>query len=164
MSVTSERPVASSTARFQIGGVDVDPEYHELGLVATLTPGNRYAIVVRNQTSHYSRRWQFRIFHSETVPQTGGTLTVDVDGNLDGELSCAYGHQSIQLLNDRTGEAIFVHTNERGVTDDLQRDTKAGPPSGRLAVARGDKIDVIRPGPGVLYRRSADLIGQGDVS
>lgn len=159
-----DTPIISSVSRFQIGGVDLEPEYHEIGLVATCTVGNRYAIVVRNQSAHYSRRWQFRLFHAETVPGTGGTLSVDGSGNLAGDLSCAYGRQSIQLLNDRTGEAIFVRTNERGVTDDIQRDTKSGTPSRKLAVASGDKIDVVRPGPGVLYRRSADLIGQGQIS
>jgi hypothetical protein len=157
-------PVASSSSRLQIGGVDLEPEFHAVGWQGTLASGQRHAIVIKNNTAHYSRRWQFRIFHDQPVVGTGGTLERDEDGNLDGELSCPYGRQSIKLLNDRTGEAIFVRTNERGVTDDIQRDTKAGTPSKLLAVAVGDKIDVIRPGPGVLYRRHGDLLAQGDVT
>ena len=156
-------PVATSSTRLQIGGVDIEPEYHAVAWQGTLTAGQPHVVVVKNSTPHYSSRWHFRIFHVQPIPGTGGTLEVDA-GSLTGQLSCAYGRQSIKLLNDRTGEAIFVRTNERGITDDIQRDTKAGTPSKLLAVAVGDKIDVIRPGPGVLYRRHGDLLAQGDVT
>lgn len=156
-----DTPVATCSTRFQIGGVDVDPQVHEIGFTdnGTLQLGYKYAIVVKHATPYYSLRWAFKIFHEQDIVLTGGNLSI-IDGKLAGEFSCAYGRQSIKFLNSRTDQAVFVTTNERGVSTDIQRDANAGTAGRKLDVQSGDQIEVIRPGPGVLYRRSGDLIGE----
>lgn len=156
-----DTPVATCSTRFQVGGVDVDPQVHEIGFTDTgvLQLGYKYAIVIKHATPYYSLRWAFKIFHEQDIVLTGGNLSI-IDGKLAGEFSCAYGRQSIKFLNSRTDQAIFVNTNERGVSTDIQRDTSAGTSGRKLDVQSGDQIEIIRPGPGVLYRRSGDLIGE----
>jgi len=155
-------PLVTHSSRFQAGGVDVDPTTHTIGWRDNdhvLTVGNKYAITITHEAAFYSRRWDFQIFHEEQIVQTGGNISI-VDGLLDGELSCSYGRQAVKILNTRTDQAIFVETNERGVTYDLQHDTTEGTAGRTLAVSYGDILEVIRPGPGVLYRRHGDLIGR----
>lgn len=155
-------PLVTHSSRFRMGAVDVDPSTHSIGWqnAGELTVGNKYAIVIRHVAKYYSRRWAFQIFHVQTPVETGGTLTIDEDGNLAGELSCSYGRQSVKILNTRTDESIFIRTNERGVSYDIQRDTTEGTSGRTLAVSYGDVLEIIRPGPGVLYRRHGDLIGR----
>jgi len=155
-------PVVTYSSPYMVGGVNADPTMHSIGWNDNdhvLVTGDKYAIVIRHEALFYSRRWDFQIFHDETMVDTGGNLVV-VDGLLAGEMSCSYGRQAIKILNTRTDEAIFVETNERGVTYDLQKDTTEGTNGRTLSVAYGDELEIIRPGPGVLYRRHGDLIGK----
>lgn len=156
-------PIVVHSSRFQAGDTDIEPEAHAIGfkdVSGLLQVGHKYAIVVKHSAPFYSKRWTFRIYHVEDVVQTGGSLSIDGNGKLAGSLSCSYGRQAVKIFNPRTDEAIFVLTNERGATENLQRDTTEGTNGRRLSVSYGDVLEIIRPGPSVQYRRHGDLIGE----
>jgi hypothetical protein len=76
-------------------------------------------------------------------------LSVDGNGQLDGTVSCAYGRQSLKILNTRTHDVLFVKTNSYG-TADVQ--ANAAPYRDRLNVRSGDILKIYRPGIAVQYR------------
>lgn len=147
----------------RISGIsDNDKFSHRIGWVddGELTTGSVYMARVVHRYPNYSRKWAFQVYTNATPKPTEASLTIDGQGKLDGTISCAYGRQSLKLINTRTKDVIFVATNPDGNVASIRSATR--PTTDSMSVSRGDLIRIIRPGMAQLYR-SGDLILEENV-
>jgi hypothetical protein len=147
-----DTPILETTAKFAVQDADKNSfaiGWRDFAQFPLLTPGNRYYLQVVHNLPYYSRRWGFKIYTQETPVAISSALSVDGNGQLDGTISCAYGRQSLKILNTRTHDVLFVKTNSYG-TADVQ--TNAAPYVDRLGVRSGDILKIYRPGMAVQYR------------